>query len=69
MAFSNVNPENFPTRILRLPDVLQLVGLSKSTVYALIKAGLFPAPVRLSGSRAVGWVLSTVIAWIDSRNP
>jgi len=67
MALTNIVPENFPTRILRLPDVLQLVGLSKSTVYALIKAGLFPAPVRLSGARAVGWILESVIFWIEDR--
>lgn len=67
MAVSNMSPENFPTRILRLPEVLQLVGLSKSTVYALIKAGLFPAPVPLSGARAVGWILKSVILWIEGR--
>lgn len=67
MASINVTSENFPTRILRLPEVLQLVGLSKSTVYALIKDGLFPAPVQLSGTRAVGWVLKTVLQWIESR--
>ncbi len=68
MAIANMSPENFPSRILRLPDVLQLVGLSKSTVYALIKAGLFPAPVRLSGARSVGWILASVILWIEGRH-
>jgi len=32
MVFTDTAPDNFPSRILRLPDVLQLVGLSKSSV-------------------------------------
>lgn len=67
MAFTDMGPDNFPSRILRLPDVLQLVGLSKSSIYALMKAGQFPQPIHL-GARAVGWLLSAVQAWIDSRN-
>ncbi|MDO8776156.1 MAG: AlpA family phage regulatory protein [Burkholderiaceae bacterium] len=52
--------------ILRLKDVIALVSLSKSTIYAGVQEGTFPAPVRL-GRRAVGWLLSTLQAWIDAR--
>ena len=40
-------------RLLRLPEVLRLVGLAKSTVYGLIKAGLFPGS-GYSGSPVSG---------------
>jgi prophage regulatory protein len=41
--------------ILRLPAVKARTGLSRSTIYARVKDGTFPAPVSL-GARAVGWV-------------
>ena len=54
-------------RIMRLPEVLELTGLSKSTLYRRMKAGEFPQPVRLGGPRcrAVGWLADEVYAWID----
>lgn len=55
-------------RLLRLPDVLDRVGLSRSMVYSLAAAGQFPAPVRLS-SRTSAWRSDDVQAWIDSRQP
>jgi prophage regulatory protein len=41
-------------RILRLPSVLSLTGLSRSMLYRLIKLGLFVTPVSIA-SRSVGW--------------
>lgn len=40
---------------IRLPEVKAVTGLSKTSLYALIKEKSFPAPVRL-GPRAVAWV-------------
>ena len=53
-------------RILRLPDVKTRTGLSRSTVYALIKDKRFPKYINL-GDRSVGWVESEIEAWIESR--
>ena len=41
-------------RVLRLPAVMERTGLSKASIYRLIKASDFPAAIRL-GCRAVGW--------------
>ena len=49
--------------ILRLPEVLSIIGLSKSTMYAMKKAGKFPESVPL-GKRAVGWKASEIFAWV-----
>jgi prophage regulatory protein len=51
---------------LRLPDVKAITGLSKSSLYALIRENRFPAPVRL-GARAVAWVRSEVKQWAAER--
>jgi len=55
-----------PGKLLRLPYVLDLVGLQKSTWYGLIRDGKAPRPVRL-GSRAVAWREDEILAWINSR--
>jgi prophage regulatory protein len=55
-------------RILRLPEVLEAVGLSTATIYRLMADGLFPRPIQLT-KRTVGWRASAVQAWIESREP
>ncbi|GLX77722.1 hypothetical protein tinsulaeT_10620 [Thalassotalea insulae] len=42
-------------KIIRKPDVLNITGFSKSTLYNRIKDGLWPSPISL-GSRAIGFV-------------
>lgn len=37
-----------PEAFLRLPAVLQMVSLKRSTIYEMIKRGRFPAPEKLS---------------------
>lgn len=55
-----------PRNFLRLQAVLSRTALSRSMLYALIKAGMFPAPVNI-GERAVGWVEDEIDDWVDSR--
>lgn len=55
-----------PTTILRLPQVIQMTGMSRSLVYQCSKDGKFPKPIKLS-ERASGWILSEVEEWIASR--
>jgi len=52
--------------ILRLPDVKQKTGQSRSTIYDKVQRGEFPAPVKI-GERAVGWVEAEVDAWVRDR--
>lgn len=58
--------ENVTTRVLRLPEVIQLCGLSRSSIYAFIKKGAFPAPVPL-GMASVGWLSGEIESWIAER--
>ncbi len=53
-------------RLIRLPEVLQLTGLSRTTVYRKIKLSQFPEPIQL-GERSVAWRASDILAWIDTR--
>lgn len=53
--------------ILRRRQVEKRVGLTRSPLYARIKAGTFPKPVRLGNSRSVGWLEHEVDAWIAAQ--
>lgn len=54
------------TRLLRLPEVLSLTGLSRATLERLILAGDFPMPVRPTPCTRA-WRSDEVAAWIDAR--
>lgn len=54
------------SRVIRLPEVKSLTGISRSQIYELIKKGKFPRQINL-GARAVGWVESEVQEWIQQR--
>jgi prophage regulatory protein len=57
-----------PQRVLaRLPTVLKITGLGRSTIYRWIANGSFPSPVRL-GPRAVAWRRSDLDRWTQSRS-
>jgi prophage regulatory protein len=53
-------------RILRCPEVVKTVGLSRSRIYDLIKRGEFPPPFPL-GKRAVGWSSTAVERWVEEK--
>ena len=42
-------------RLMRLREVLNHTGLGRSTIYAMIARGDFPAPVKI-GIQAVAWM-------------
>lgn len=55
-------------RLLRLREVMAKTGLSRSAIYAAVKAGRFPAPLAIMpGGRASAWVESEVDAFLRER--
>ena len=53
-------------RVLRLPRVMELTGLSRSTIYARMANATFPRSILL-GARAIGWLAFDIDEWIDER--
>jgi len=53
-------------KFLRLSDVKERTGLSRSTIYLNISKNIFPRPISL-GARCVGWLESEIDVWIQSR--
>lgn len=66
-------PESLPPRndpvtpvFLRMPTVMRMTGLGRSTIYRLIAEQKFPIPVRL-GRRAVAWRRVDLDRWSEAR--
>jgi predicted DNA-binding transcriptional regulator AlpA len=65
-SFDGMSTNLDDVTFLRLPEVKAITGLSKTSLYALIRDRSFPASVRL-GPRAVAWVRSEVRQWAVER--
>ena len=55
-----------PERIIRTKELLELTGLSHTTIWRMEKAGTFPKRVAL-GEASIGWRWSEVNQWVNSR--
>lgn len=54
---------NRSIRMLRLHDVMQKTGLSRSQIYRLIGLCDFPKQIQL-GKRSAGWIEDEVDNWL-----
>lgn len=53
-------------RFLRLNQVKNQTGLSRSTIYNKMNKGDFPRSIKL-GERAVAWIELEIEEWINSK--
>jgi len=56
------------TKFLRLPSVIDKVGLSRSQIYKLIQRGDFPKPVKI-GPKISVWIEEKLEMWMDAQVP
>lgn len=61
------NSTQHPERIVREPELLEIVGLSRSSVYRQERAGTFPQR-RQIGPHSVGWLYSHIQRWMENSN-
>lgn len=52
-------------RFINLPAVENKTALKKSSIYAKVKTGDFPAPIKL-GVKTV-WIESDIDSWMDGQ--
>jgi prophage regulatory protein len=61
-----------PLKILRLKQVVERIGLGRSTIYDRMDTqsprhdATFPKPIKL-GASAIGWIDSEITVWIEQR--
>ena len=53
-------------RLLRRVEVERFCQIGRSTIYRLMREGLFPVPIRV-GPRAVRWPEHELAAWLARR--
>ncbi|NII11547.1 AlpA family phage regulatory protein [Oleiagrimonas sp. C23AA] len=64
---ANAEPQRTkPSRLLRLRQVMERTGLSKTTIYRWIAEGRFPSQHRIAASIAV-WKETDVDDWINAQ--
>ena len=54
------------SRFLRLPEVIELTGVSRSTIYRWMANGEFPKQISIGGN-TVAWLEAEVEEWIHTR--
>ncbi|PTQ12920.1 DNA-binding protein [Sphingomonas oleivorans] len=52
-------------RLVRLPEVMNRTGLSRTTIYRRMGEGTFPARVPL-GRNSVAWYESDIRVWVSN---
>ncbi|MCT4609150.1 MAG: AlpA family phage regulatory protein [Pelagimonas sp.] len=57
---------DFKKTLLDAPDVMALLGVSRATLYRFVKAGTFPAPLKITRNMA-RWHVDTVEQWIAEQ--
>lgn len=53
-------------RVMKLNEVINTTGLSRSLIYAYMSNGNFPKSIQL-GPRAVGWIEEEVREWLQEK--
>jgi prophage regulatory protein len=53
-------------RLIKLPEVVRLTGVPKSSVYWRVARGEFPRPLKI-GERASAWNSDEIEAWIAGK--
>ena len=53
-------------RIIRIHEAVEMIGVSKATIYRWTREGKFPPSIRL-GQNSIGWRLSAVEEWVRRR--
>ena len=55
-----------PLRFMRMRDVIEMVGVSRATIYRWMDADGFPRSIALGGN-SIAWSEKSVQEWMESR--
>ncbi len=54
------------TKLFKLPELIEMTGMSRSTILRMVDDGKFPKPIKLH-QRANAWIEREVQDWVESR--
>ena len=55
-----------PLRFMRMREVIEMVGVSRATIYRWMDAGDFPRSIALGGN-SIAWSEKSVQEWMESQ--
>ena len=58
---------NSSVKLLRLPAVMEMTGLGRSTVYHLVQAKKFPQPTRVAVPKMTVWPSDVIERWVQDQ--
>ena len=53
--------------VLRVDEVLAVVGCSRAKLSTMRKSGIFPEPTHQLGPRMMAWDTKVVLGWIEAK--
>ena len=61
-------PQNnkYPDRLIKINEVIEILGIGESTFWNGIRIGIFPKPVKF-GTRTARWPLSQIMGLVHSK--
>lgn len=66
MGNTSKQNESVTPQFYRLPQLKARLGVSGSSIWAWVKKGTFPAPIKLS-ENTTAWHSADIEAWAQSR--
>ncbi|EMM6763383.1 AlpA family phage regulatory protein [Pluralibacter gergoviae] len=64
---TNVRFFHEPLRLIRIKRMMELLSVSRTTLYRWVKQGLFPKPHKVNG-RTQGWTTSQYEEWLNNTH-
>tara|TARA_Y200000002_G_C22536775_1_gene602146 strand:+ start:216 stop:482 length:267 start_codon:yes stop_codon:yes gene_type:complete len=59
-----ISPESIQPKLIKLPEVIDITGLSKTTIYRLMRNDRFPQQVPMGVIKSAFWSNLEVYQWI-----
>ncbi len=53
-------------KLIKLPEVMEICGIGKTTIYELMKVGKFPQTVPMGVVRCAFWLNTEIYVWVSS---
>jgi len=62
---SNTNQQTSPVTLMRIPQILKVMPVSKSKFWLMVQKGEFPKPIKIG--RSSFWTIEQVQAYLRER--
>jgi prophage regulatory protein len=66
MVMSQSSPQIPPITLMRIPQILKMMPVSKSKFWLMVQKGEFPKPIKIG--RSSFWTIEQVQAFIRERS-